>query len=140
VRARGGTQFGRLWEADQIEAALAGEQGAPVGWNGGNDLRAGSGTSEGQRISLTGPAGLRPFDAPPGIWRPGTEGPWVCQRGARASGRAWSGTNPTTRAVGRRGRGLFSGNSVGQRVFQGFLFSNPSDISLLVLRGFEYIC
>jgi hypothetical protein len=34
---------------------------------------------------LAGPAGLRQFDAPPGQWRPGTEGPWAFQRGQRGA-------------------------------------------------------
>lgn len=104
-----------------VEAHNLGGQGRPPKLRTGPAGRGRAGGLErGERFagrclsSLAGPAGLWLLDAPPGIWRPGTEGPWVCQRGARAYGRAWSGTTPTTRVVGRRGRGLFSGNNVGQ--------------------------
>jgi hypothetical protein len=63
-----------LWEATQIEARQ-GRAGGP---------ERGERCAGGCPLSLAGPAGLRLLDAPPGPGRPGTEGPWAFQRGARA--------------------------------------------------------
>lgn len=99
------------------------------------------GTSCGRvSLSLAGPAGLWPFDAPPGPWRPGTEGPWAFQRGARAEPGV-ERDEPDDPRSGAAGAGSFSGDSVGLsfsrdqrglRVFQDFRFLDRPDISLLV--------
>ena len=75
------------------------------------------GISEGQRV-LAGPAGLRPLDAPPGPGRPGTEGPWAFQRGARAEPGVERDAPDDPRS-GAAGAGSFSGPSVGLRVLSG---------------------
>ena len=62
---------------------------------------------------FAGPAGLRLLDAPPGPWRPGTEGPWACQRGARAKPGV-ERDDPDDPRSGAAGAGSFSGDSVGR--------------------------
>lgn len=77
-----------------------------MGRNGGNGVRA-----DGLSL-LAGPAGLRLLDAPPGPWRPGTEGPWAFQRGARAEPGVERDDTDDPRS-GAAGAGSFSGDSVG---------------------------
>jgi len=82
--------------------------------NGGNVLRAVVLSQRDQRGAkgLAGPAGLWLLDAPPGIWWPGTEGPWVCQRGARAEPGV-ERDDPDDPRSGAAGAGSFSGDSGG---------------------------